>query len=63
MILRTITCSVKGCNGKYTETAPNDGFPGWIGITGIQNPDTKEEGAHVCPVCKAKVYSLLNGGE
>lgn len=48
MILRTIYCSVDGCNESYSEIKYGEGFPGWGLIQGYKT-DTGETDSHLCP--------------
>jgi hypothetical protein len=57
-ILRTIICNK--CGARYTEQGPNMGFPGWGHIAGIQNAETGETTAHLCPSCLSKAKTFLN---
>lgn len=61
MIIRTIYCDMKGCSACCVEKAENSGFPGWGHIVGLINDKTGQETAHVCPECKKRMASILNG--
>lgn len=61
MILKTIKCSVEGCLHTFTEAKPNMGFPSWGHVVGIQNKETDEDQAHLCPDHLTIVKSILNG--
>lgn len=61
MILRTIKCNISGCNAVYTEAGFNAGFPGWGSISGICDPDTGADQAHLCPYHLNAVIKILNG--
>lgn len=60
MILKTIHCSVKGCDNNYTENKFNEGFPGWGHVSGLKDDRTGEDTAHFCPEHLLMVGRLLN---
>lgn len=60
MILKTIHCSVKGCDNQYTESKDNEGFPGWGHIVGLRDDQTGENTAHLCSEHLQVVRRLLN---
>lgn len=61
MILQTIKCSAKNCENEYTEKRFNEGFPGWGHIQGVEDKETGENTAHLCPKHLQIARRLLNG--
>lgn len=62
MILKTIHCNVRNCNNEYTEKKNNEGFPGWGHIVGLQDEETNETTAHLCPEHLQMIGRVLNNG-
>lgn len=62
MEIRKVTCDVKDCCEEYQEEKYGAGFPGWGSINGLQNPDTGQSIAHLCPRHLIIISKSLNGG-
>lgn len=62
MILQTIYCSVDGCKKSHKEEKPNAGFPNWGHVVGVQNAETGETIAHLCPSHLGMASTMLSGG-
>ena len=59
MQLRTVSCDVAECGMVYTESSPGAGFPGWGLVAGLQNSETGESVAHLCPMHLQRVAQIL----
>lgn len=60
MLLRTIVCDIPGCYNQSTERGPNDGFPGWGHIGGVELNGV--ETPNVCPACLAQLMEFVDSG-
>ncbi len=60
MFIRSVKCGF--CEIEERETNPGDGWPGWIQILGLADPDNPlMTEPHFCPECKNKyILPILN---
>lgn len=59
--LRKMKCDYPGCDKEETEVMYGHGFQGWGAVHGIQNKETGQVSAHLCPVHLNKVKKFIFG--
>ncbi len=62
-VLQTISCDVKGCTARKTETHYGSGWPGWGGVHGVADDKTGES-PMLCPDhLKVIMNYVITGGD